>query len=110
MSTTEARADGVCASCGIAGGDGDDDTKLKRCGACGLVRYCGLKCQRDHRPSIKVHARKGWLNCAMSCYLSSPKAHILAIVPSVCYRSHTLHHNIQLGILYYAVMLQYSGL
>ena len=56
MSTTDA-ADEVCASCGIAGG-GDDDTKLKRCGACGLVRYCGLKCQRDHRPEHKSACKK----------------------------------------------------
>mmetsp|Transcript_27614 Transcript_27614/g.41451 ORF Transcript_27614/g.41451 Transcript_27614/m.41451 type:complete len:299 (+) Transcript_27614:155-1051(+) len=57
MSTTEATVDGVCASCGIAGGC-DDDTKLKRCGACGLVRYCGLKCQRDHRPEHKSACKK----------------------------------------------------
>lgn len=49
--------DEVCASCGIAGG-GDDDTKLKRCGACGLVRYCGLKCQKEHRPEHKSACKK----------------------------------------------------
>ena len=43
-----------CASCGVAG---DDDTKLKKC-ACELVRYCGVKCQRDHRPQHKKECKK----------------------------------------------------
>jgi len=39
-----------CASCGTAE---VDDIKLKDCSACKLVRYCGVKCQRDHRPQHK---------------------------------------------------------
>ena len=39
-----------CASCGTAGGD---DIKLKRCNGCFLVRYCSVKCQRDHRKQHK---------------------------------------------------------
>ncbi len=31
-----------CASCGIA------DVKLKDCSACKMVKYCGVKCQREH--------------------------------------------------------------
>jgi hypothetical protein len=34
-----------CASCGVAG---VDEIKLKKCKGCYLVRYCGVKCQRDH--------------------------------------------------------------
>ena len=44
-----------CASCGIAGGD---DTKLKKCTACCLVRYCSVKCQKDHRPKHKKECKK----------------------------------------------------
>ena len=44
-----------CASCGIAGGD---DIKLKDCSACHLVRYCSVKCQRDHRPKHKRECKK----------------------------------------------------
>ena len=44
-----------CASCGIAAGD---DIKLKKCTACHLVRYCGVKCQRDHRPQHKRECKK----------------------------------------------------
>jgi tetratricopeptide (TPR) repeat protein len=44
-----------CASCGIAEGD---ETKLKTCTACKSVRYCGVKCQRDHRPQHKRYCKK----------------------------------------------------
>ena len=44
-----------CASCGIAGGD---DITLKKCTACHLVRYCGVKCQRDHWPTHKKECKK----------------------------------------------------
>ena len=39
-----------CASCGTAG---NDDVKLRKCTACYLVSYCGIKCQKDHRPKHK---------------------------------------------------------
>ena len=35
-----------CASCGQA--EGDADTKLKKCGACGEVSYCSVACQKRH--------------------------------------------------------------
>ena len=44
-----------CASCGIAGGD---DITLKDCSACHLVRYCGVKCQKDHRKQHKKECKK----------------------------------------------------
>eukprot|EP00985_Skeletonema_marinoi_P030779 scaffold33857_cov73-Skeletonema_marinoi.AAC.1 len=44
-----------CAACGIAE---VDDVKLKDCTACYLVRYCGVKCQRDHRPQHKKECKK----------------------------------------------------
>ena len=43
-----------CAGCGIAEGV---DVQLKKC-ACYLVRYCGVKCQRDHRPQHKRACKK----------------------------------------------------
>ena len=45
----------LCASCGVAGGD---DIKLKRCTACFLVRYCSVKCQKEHRPKHKKECKK----------------------------------------------------
>jgi len=44
-----------CASCGIAG---VDDIKLKKCTGCHLIRYCSIKCQKDHRPKHKRACRK----------------------------------------------------
>jgi hypothetical protein len=44
-----------CASCGISE---DDDTKLKKCTACKLVRYCSIECQREHRPQHKKACKK----------------------------------------------------
>ena len=44
-----------CASCGIAGGD---DVELKRCNGCYLVRYCSVKCQKEHRPKHKKYCKK----------------------------------------------------
>ena len=45
-----------CASCGIVAGV--DDIKLMKCTACKLVRYCGVKCQKDHRPQHKQACKK----------------------------------------------------
>ena len=44
-----------CASCGTAA---SDDIKLKNCTACYLVKYCSVKCQKDHRPKHKKECKK----------------------------------------------------
>jgi len=44
-----------CASCGIGQ---VDDIKLKKCTACYLVRYCSVKCQKEHRPQHKRACKK----------------------------------------------------
>ncbi len=44
-----------CANCGTAGGD---DIKLKKCNGCYLVKYCGVKCQKEHRSQHKEACRK----------------------------------------------------
>src|SRR6056300_187939 len=46
--------DEVCASCGKAA---VDDVKLKKC-ACNLVKYCGVECQKNHRPQHKKLCKK----------------------------------------------------
>ena len=45
----------LCASCGTAG---SDDIKLKKCTGCHLVKYCSVKCQKDHRPKHKKECKK----------------------------------------------------
>ena len=44
-----------CASCGTAQ---VDDIILKTCTACKSVRYCSVKCQREHRPQHKRACKK----------------------------------------------------
>jgi tetratricopeptide (TPR) repeat protein len=44
-----------CASCGTPE---CDDTTLKKCTACKSVRYCGVKCQKNHRPQHKRACKK----------------------------------------------------
>jgi len=49
--------DEKCASCGIPAG-GEENAKLKNCTACRLVKYCGVVCQRNHRPQHKRACKK----------------------------------------------------
>jgi hypothetical protein len=44
-----------CASCGMPE---CDDITLKKCTACKSVRYCGVKCQKNHRPQHKRACKK----------------------------------------------------
>ncbi len=44
-----------CASCGTSEGD---DIQLRTCTACKSVRYCGVTCQRNHRPAHKKACKK----------------------------------------------------
>ena len=44
-----------CAGCGVKE---DDDITLKKCTACYLVKYCSVKCQREHRPQHKRACKK----------------------------------------------------
>ena len=53
--TRESETTLSCASCGIAG---VDDIKLKDCDDCDLVKYCSVKCQKDHRPKHKKECKK----------------------------------------------------
>ena len=55
MSGVEASDDEVCASCGKIEAD---DVKLKICTACKLVKYCGVECQKNHRPHHKKACKK----------------------------------------------------
>ncbi len=54
VETEVAETNVCCANCDIAGGD----INLKKCAACGLVRYCNVECQREHRPRHKKACKK----------------------------------------------------
>ena len=44
-----------CASCGVKE---DDGIPLKKCNGCHLVKYCGIECQRNHRPNHKRECKR----------------------------------------------------
>ena len=44
-----------CAACGV---EECDDITLKTCTACKSVRYCSVKCQKNHRPQHKQACKK----------------------------------------------------
>lgn len=54
MTSTEEEVE-VCASCGKAE---VDNITLKKCSACKSVRYCGVACQKNHRPQHKRACKK----------------------------------------------------
>ena len=79
-----AEEDGVvmlCASCGTAG---SDDIKLKKCTACYLVRYCSVKCQRDHRPKHKKACRRRAAELKDELLFKQPESSYLGDCPICC--------------------------
>ena len=70
-----------CASCGIAG---SDDIKLMKCTACYLVRYCSVKCQRDHRPKHKKECKKRAAELRDELLFKQPESSYLGDCPICC--------------------------
>ena len=70
-----------CASCGIAG---VDDIKLKDCSACKLVKYCGVKCQREHRPQHKKECKKRAAELRDEILFRQPESNHLGDCPICC--------------------------
>eukprot|EP00984_Skeletonema_dohrnii_P005143 scaffold1813_cov134-Skeletonema_dohrnii-CCMP3373.AAC.12 len=78
---TEGRNKACCASCGI---DEDDDIKLKDCSACHLVRYCGVECQRKHRPQHKKECKKRMAELRDEILFKQPESNHLGDCPICC--------------------------
>ena len=70
-----------CASCGIAG---VDDIKLKKCTACHLVRYCSVKCQKEHRPKHKKVCKKRAAELRDEILFKQPDGSDLGDCPICC--------------------------
>lgn len=70
-----------CASCGIAG---VDDVKLKKCTACYLVRYCSVKCQKEHRPKHKKECKKRAAELRDEILFKQPDGSDLGDCPICC--------------------------
>ncbi len=70
-----------CAACGIAGGD---DIKLKDCDDCHLVKYCSVKCQKEHRPKHKKECKKRAAELRDEILFKQPEGNHLGDCPICC--------------------------
>ena len=69
-----------CASCGKAE---VDDVKLKKC-ACGLVKYCSIACQKDHRSKHKRPCKKKLAELRDEILFTQPDESHLGECPLCC--------------------------
>ena len=69
-----------CASCGTAG---VDDVKLKKC-ACGLVKYCSIACQKNHRSQHKKLCKKRLAELRDKALFEQPDGSNLGDCPICC--------------------------
>ena len=65
---------------GIAEGD---DIKLKKC-ACQLVKYCSVKCQKDHRKQHKKECKKRKAELRDEILFQQPEGSYLGDCPICC--------------------------
>ena len=71
-----------CAGCGVK--EGNDDIKLMKCTACYLVRYCGVKCQREHRSKHKKECKKRAAELRDELLFKQPECSYLGDCPICC--------------------------
>jgi len=70
-----------CASCGIPE---VDDVKLKDCSACKLVRYCGVQCQKEHRPQHKRACKQRAAELREEILFKQPESSHMGDCPICC--------------------------
>eukprot|EP00985_Skeletonema_marinoi_P019953 scaffold11626_cov147-Skeletonema_marinoi.AAC.1 len=70
-----------CASCGTEEVDG---VKLKKCTACKSVRYCSVKCQKDHRAKHKRACKKRAAELRDELLFKQPESSHLGDCPICC--------------------------
>eukprot|EP00985_Skeletonema_marinoi_P017141 scaffold9348_cov162-Skeletonema_marinoi.AAC.1 len=70
-----------CAACGTAEGG---DVKLKKCTACKSVRYCGVNCQKEHRPQHKRKCKKRAAELRDEILFKQPESSHLGDCPICC--------------------------
>ena len=71
-----------CASCGKA--EGDDGVELKNCTACYLIKYCSVKCQKDHRSQHKEECKKRAAELRDEILFKQPESSFLGDCPICC--------------------------
>jgi hypothetical protein len=82
MSSNSEAADEVhCAACGIAQ---VDDITLKKCAACGSVRYCSVECQKEHIPKHKKECQQRVAELRVEILFKQPESTHLGDCP-ICF-------------------------
>ena len=84
-----AATDMCCASCGNTEGD---EVKLKTCAACKLVRYCSVKCQKEHRPQHKARCKERVAELHDEILFQQPESSHLGDCP-ICLLPQSLYHD-----------------
>eukprot|EP00984_Skeletonema_dohrnii_P034629 scaffold33613_cov159-Skeletonema_dohrnii-CCMP3373.AAC.3 len=72
----------MCASCGITAEV--DDVKLKNCNDCDLVRYCSIKCQKNHWPQHEEACKKRAAELRDELLFKQPDSSHLGDCPICC--------------------------
>ena len=70
-----------CAGCGITGGG---DVKLMKCTGCHLVRYCGVICQKEHRPKHKKECKRRAAELRDEILFKQPESSDVGDCPICC--------------------------
>ena len=70
-----------CANCGVGE---DDNIKLKNCSACKSVKYCGVKCQKEHRPKHKRACKKRVAELRDEILFKQPESSCFGDCPICC--------------------------
>jgi hypothetical protein len=83
-----------CASCGASE---DGGIQLRTCTACKSVRYCGVTCQRNHRPKHKKACKKRAAELRDEILFKQPESSYLGdcpicFLPIPLYRDGYTHH------------------
>ena len=81
-----------CANCGI--GKREDGIKLKTCTACKSIRYCGIKCQKEHRPYHKRACKQRAAELRDEILFKQPESTHLGDCPICCLPLPTDHKRL----------------
>ena len=81
----------ICAGCGIKENN-DEDIKLKLCTACKSVRYCSVRCQKEHRSQHKKACKKRAAELRDELLFKQPESSFLGDCP-ICFLPHQIGHE-----------------
>ena len=84
MSADDNEAEEEMSHCASCGKPENDDIKLRKCTACYLVRYCGVKCQKDHWKKHKRACKKRVAELRDELLFKQPESTHIGDCPICC--------------------------